>query len=410
MVKYNVPVASGATSVDVEITVNVPTSPPVPPVPPAPVNDPVGKTITAGVGSIKLGNDVWTVAEISSNNNGIFKNGVYASGAFVTSLTYTQSPKLFEHDTSGYGKWAGNGFEWGKVEGPVSPPVPPTPPVPPVPPSPPVGNDGRSRAGLNAPLRALPSGFSQVWIDEFNGTDVDPTRWTKNTLSGPNSYLNQPRFAPERVKCEGGRLVLDCIRSPDGIIVSGGVTSANKVMYQPVNTYWEARIMYGSNAGGCRSSFWMVPVNFVWPNGELDCVEGGYNGVLTSIHNTGIGVGYSGEGWKSDNLINFNTPAPAGVDLSDTFHDYAIQIDPDAVTWYFDGQKVLRVVKGSNYFAVANWVATRQMLLQHFINPGPVPGNPGRSKIPADFSGDYPANLPPPKAMEVAHVRIARRG
>jgi beta-glucanase (GH16 family) len=87
---------------------------------------------------------------------------------------------------------------------------------------------------------------------------------------------------------------------------------------------------------GFWPAFWLLPENGQWPP-ELDIMENlGQNtsSVYTTVHSNTISGGYTAQ----QDPINDTTQA----------HTYAVDWEPDYVTWYIDGKQVDKVATPSD--------------------------------------------------------------
>lgn len=203
------------------------------------------------------------------------------------------------------------------------------------------------------PVPELP-GWKLVWNDEFNGpagTPPNPAVWgheigdgTANGNKGwGNNELEYYTGSPENAAHDGaGNLVitarqvdpatanLNCYYGPCQY-TSARLLTANKVDFKYGRI--EARIKVPGGAG-LWPAFWALGTNIGqvgWPqSGEIDIMEtvGRLpNRLFGTIH----GPGYSGEHGFGKTI---DLPQP----LSNDFHTYAIEWQPDKIVWYFDNQ------------------------------------------------------------------------
>lgn len=196
-----------------------------------------------------------------------------------------------------------------------------------------------------------PTGWSLVWSDEFDapaGTLPNPAYWTYEIGDGTangipgwgNSELQYYTNSPENAATDGhGNLVIT-VKAADGSLqcyygpceyTSARLLSKerNEFAYGRI----EARIQVPSGGPGLWPAFWSLGTDIDrvgWPQtGEIDIME--YvsrlpNEIFGTIH----GPGYSG-GASFGNLYTFGEP------VSNTFHTFAIEWQPDRIEWYVDG-------------------------------------------------------------------------
>lgn len=240
--------------------------PPPPPPPPAWSESLVGTVILPGGGSIvdKFGNK-WAIKYRGnggpSTDNGLFRNDVYVTGAFVTKVTYEASMTFLE-ETTAYGTWRKLANEAGaivKYENVTQPAPPPPPSVPPAPPS--TSNQYR------------PPGFTVVFRDEFDGFRSD--LWNYIT---PALYNNDRRMGGQPMVSFANSVMTVSAKNMGTHYLTGGLTSKGKWNFRGAGRkYFAARIKtLGINgAGGWlggHTGFW----SYATDNGggrEMDFLE-----------------------------------------------------------------------------------------------------------------------------------------
>lgn len=192
-------------------------------------------------------------------------------------------------------------------------------------------------ASLIALAMAAPPEMKLLWADEFDGPALDAAKWTVevNADGGGNNELQYYTARPENVRVEGGELVITTRKEryvgADGKLrdyTSGRVNTAGK--FAPQFGRIEAR-MKVPLAHGMWPAFWMLGADIDrrgWPGcGEIDIMEafGNEPGVLYgTIH----GDGFSGAaGLASTHVYKL-----------EGYHVYAVDWDPDGITWSVDGK------------------------------------------------------------------------
>ncbi len=237
-----------------------------------------------------------------------------------------------------------------------------------------------STSQITAP--AGPPGSASDWVltfaDEFNGTTLDRTKWATEygfdtdcvvdhpPPPGTTTYCNRSNndekewYADEVPLVENGVLKLrarrECLSAsaPENYppyscanfpYLSGMISTHDK--FAQLYGYFEARLKILDGAG-FWPAFWLIPqlpptpdpaVEFFWPP-EIDILEGRgqephmvymnqhYSGVYpvpgSKLNNWSYGGAISG--WYS-----------ATSSLTNTFHTYGVDWQPDRVTWYIDG-------------------------------------------------------------------------
>jgi beta-glucanase (GH16 family) len=182
--------------------------------------------------------------------------------------------------------------------------------------------------------------MANVTLDEeFNslGNPWQPTYpWSPNGWAAGDmgSFLPNPALLPpdaNPISVDNGNLVLTDMPKPSDVSsdqigglsrIGGQVLTENQ--FSQTYGYFEARIQMPAGAGE-GAAFWLLSQGGSWPP-ELDVAEMiGVNPDL--LVNTLHGDGAPEPHWM-------------GVaDMTQGFHTYAVDWEPDKITWYFDGQE-----------------------------------------------------------------------
>lgn len=199
--------------------------------------------------------------------------------------------------------------------------------------------DGLSSA--SSPYQSL------VWSEEFNGTTVDPSRWTfeENGDGGGNNELQYYRAANAQIADipgEAGRgLVITAQKENYG---GKAYTSAR------LNTLGKASWTYGRiearlklpEGQGLWPAFWMLGANINqtgvgWPAcGEIDIME--MIGGAGTRDQTTYGTLHWGASVAQHQWTQGGNSYTSNAKLSSGFHVYGVEWDAGSVTWTFDGQ------------------------------------------------------------------------
>ncbi len=182
---------------------------------------------------------------------------------------------------------------------------------------------------------AQPPGWVLDWHDEFDGPQLDRTKWVAET--GGHGWGNRERQyytdRPDNLRVDGGMLVIEARREAYG---GSAYTSARiKTAGLVERTYgrYEARIRI-PRGQGIWPAFWMLgtdPGKAGWPRlGEIDIMEN-IGKEPDTVHGTVHGPGYSG-----DKAFGRPQQLEAGA-YADDFHVYAVEWEPGEIRWYRDG-------------------------------------------------------------------------
>lgn len=230
-----------------------------------------------------------------------------------------------------------------------------------------------------------PAGYELSWSDEFNGSNLDPSKWGKGYGCFDPALKTQTHYtdSPENVRVADGNLYITalysptrekwnketrkmetidrtCTRTENGkkVEYAAPFTSAmvqtkddSGVKYSIKGDFYaEARIKLPENAPSSWSSFWTTGEKGSWPgNGEIDVFES--KGWDASYLQANTHTPRSGNPSKSEQhhgqLANDGT-------TQTQFHTYGVEKTGDKITFYLDGVPSHVVnykdIKGTNPF------------------------------------------------------------
>lgn len=200
-------------------------------------------------------------------------------------------------------------------------------------------------AACGRPLRAprVPApepprpGYALIWHDEFDGTALDPTRWT--AYAGAR---RDARNSPDAIAVAGG-IVTITTWTEGGVHFTGFFDTAGKFL----TTYgwFEARIRFES-APGEWGAFWLSSPTIGRPVGdpgtagtEIDVVE--HRATDTSgadISNSyGINLHWDGYGTDHKHAGGHGAPPAGAASLQGGWHTYAMLWTRAGYTFFLDG-------------------------------------------------------------------------
>ncbi len=251
-----------------------------------------------------------------------------------------------------------------------------------------------------------PSGWSMVWSDEFDkpaGTPPNPAYWSYEIGDGAinrlvgwgNSELQYYTSSTDNSATDGNGNLVITVKEADGSLVCWygpcEYTSARLIsQYKAEFAYGriESRIQVPSGGDGLWPAFWSLGTDIGevgWPQtGEIDIME--YvsrlpNEIFGTIH----GPGYSG-GNAFGNVWDFGGP------VSDDYHTFAIEWQPDLIEWYVDD--ILYHTATPTDVAPNEWVFNDPVFLIFNMAIG---GN---------FGGPVGDDLNFPQEMKIDYVRV----
>jgi Carbohydrate binding module (family 6)/Glycosyl hydrolases family 16 len=214
---------------------------------------------------------------------------------------------------------------------------------------------GRSAHASTAPA---PSGWTQVWADDFNGpagTLPSATNWRFD--QGPGSgygtgEVETTTDSTRNVSLDGkGDLAITPVRDSSGHWTSGRIESQRDDFQPPpggtllVQSRIQLPAVTGAAAAGYWPAFWMLgsPMRSggSWPgSGEFDVLEdvNGQNLAYGTLH---CGVG-SGGPCKETTGLGGKTACPTTA-CAGNWHTYSFEWDrstsPQQLRWYVDGKQ-----------------------------------------------------------------------
>ena len=180
-------------------------------------------------------------------------------------------------------------------------------------------------------------GYSQVWSDEFDGSEVDENNWGYD-IGGSGWGNNELEFYTNRnAYLTDGNLVIRANKENYG----GREYTSSRLKTQSKQTVNYGRIDIRAvmpQGQGIWPALWMLGSNFPtvgWPHsGEIDIMEMiGGNGRENTVHVTAHWYNQS-----SDQNASYggNYGLPSGETLSTNFHVFSIDWDSTSITWYLD--------------------------------------------------------------------------
>ena len=194
------------------------------------------------------------------------------------------------------------------------------------------------------PVPAAPGPWHPVFADDFTGTELNASRWTRCydwNLNGCTNAGNHETewYLPGQVTVGDGLLNLTAQRrgtvGSDGVDYPwrSGMVSTGRDSWDATPRhvftygYFAARIKVPAGAG-FFPAFWLMPASRHTPP-ELDVVEfiGGSRTAILTVHWTGPGGKDLHEGK--------HVRGPA--DFSAGYHVYALDWEKGSLTWYIDG-------------------------------------------------------------------------
>ena len=204
-------------------------------------------------------------------------------------------------------------------------------------------------AGQETEAQREPITYNLVWSDEFDGEEIDTTKWDFQYGTG-NLYgvqfwgNNEEQYytsREENARVEDGKLLITAIKEEErfkGMQYTSArmrtITNTGEVLYATTYGKIEARIKLPAG-DGIWPAFWMLPADQTaygaWAaSGEIDIME--VRGRLPRVVN---GTLHYGGAWPSNTYTNESYELPEDMDVTQ-FHNYSIEWEPDEIRWYVD--------------------------------------------------------------------------
>ncbi|MBM7580299.1 carbohydrate binding domain-containing protein [Jeotgalibacillus terrae] len=253
------------------------------------------------------------------------------------------------------------------------------------------------------------SPWSLVWHDEFNGTEIDRSKWMfeiGNGFTDANGTFvsgwgnNEKQYytdRPENARTEDGQLVITALEEEyEGF----SYTSARlKTKGLFAKTYGKFEMKASLPTGkGYWPAFWMLPEEDRYggwaASGEIDILE-----AKGSQPHHAIGTIHYGETWPNNKYTGAEYTFPDGSTIADE-HVYAVEWEPGEIRWYVDG--VLTQTQN-------NWYSKEQNAAANHTYPAPF-DQPFHMllnlAIGGNFDGDPTEETMFPQSMNVDYVRV----
>ena len=202
-----------------------------------------------------------------------------------------------------------------------------------------------------------------VWEDDFDGTDLDLTKWMHEYGTGSQYNMwgwgngEKQYYQSQNTTLSNGVATIEVKEEPSGIIDSWGATSyysSSKISTKGIFDFRYGKVearMKTIDGQGFWPAFWMLPIDGDWPcDGEIDIMEqwgGNYftNGTTGAAH-----LGTCPYSQSSHFYQNFSTYISSGS-YADEFHKYSVIWKEDTITWFVDDNEIFSI-DPSSYWSV----------------------------------------------------------
>lgn len=246
-----------------------------------------------------------------------------------------------------------------------------------------------------------------VWADEFDGTELDTSKWSY--MIGNGQIYGLPGWGNNELQyytsvndtVSGGELTMSA--RDDGFggynYTSTRIRSINQGDFTYGRFEMRAKLPTGQ---GMWPAFWMLPTDSsiygTWAaSGEIDIMES-----IGSQPDRILGTLHYG-GSFPNNRFSGNTKTLANGEAVNGFHTYAVEWQADEIRWYIDDE--LYSVQNAWFSSAGEFPAPFDVDFHMLLNlavGGNLPGNPdGTTSFPQEYVIDYvrvyelPPNAPP---------------
>jgi beta-glucanase (GH16 family) len=229
------------------------------------------------------------------------------------------------------------------------------------------------------PTAPIGPGFELAFAEEFDGEQLDVTRWKSGMPWGNHTLGEAAMYRPSALSVADGVLAMTATQQQAGgrPYTSGAINSDG--LYQFTCGYAEVRAKI-PRGRGLWPAFWLLSTG-PGTTGEIDVFEVlGHEperAHMTLHLESGLEKSEEGTSW-------------VGPDLSVAFHTYAVDWEPEHIVWYVDG--VERFRSKSN-------VPIRPMCLIADLAVGG----------PTSWPGPPDAQTPLPSKLEIDYIRVFQR-
>ncbi len=245
-----------------------------------------------------------------------------------------------------------------------------------------------------------PEGYTLVWYDEFNGAEIDPTKWEHevNADGGGNDELQYYTDRALNSYIDDSVLVIRALKEtytgPGGTrnYTSARLRTKNKGDWRYGRFEIRAKLPYGQ---GLWPAIWMLPTDWLYggwaASGEIDIME-----LLGQEPEKVYGTLHYG-GQYPNNVYTGDSYELSTGNFASAFHVFALEWDSTQIRWYVDG--LLYETQSSWYSAGNDFPAPfnkRFHLILNVAVGGNWPGNP-------DNTTSFP------QKMEVDYIRVYQK-
>jgi beta-glucanase (GH16 family) len=180
--------------------------------------------------------------------------------------------------------------------------------------------------------KSTPTNRALTFDDEFNGTELDLSRWTPHDPEGRARDRQLQSYSAEAISVGNGQLHIVARRAANGYV--SGIVSTFGIFAQ---AYGRFEIRLRAPAGqGLRPGFLLLPVPLA-PLPEI--------AVFETTGNAPSKVFFANR-WGTEQTERSFGDSFTGPDLSGGFHTVSIEWERDRIAWFIDGKKTFESIDG----------------------------------------------------------------
>lgn len=271
---------------------------------------------------------------------------------------------------------------------------------------------------IGTPSNPAIDGMTLVWQDEFNGTQLDPSKWSYETgyyiSDDPNSWgwgnaeLEHYTNSEQNVFVQNGVLNIRALNEPKSFpqdpsryaqYSSGKINTKDHFTFQYGRVDFRAKLPTGN---GIWPALWMLPEDSVYgawaASGEIDVME-----AKGRLPGTTSGAVHFGGQWPVNRYLAGEYYFPEGQTFANDYHVYTLIWEEDNFKWYVDGKFFFKVTRDQWYSVAAP------------NNPNAPFDQPFYIIMNLAIGGHFDGGLAPspsdiPATMQVDYVRVYNAG
>ncbi len=271
---------------------------------------------------------------------------------------------------------------------------------------------------IGTPTDPAIEGMTLIWQDEFNGTQLDTSKWSYETgyyiNDDPNSWgwgnaeLAHYTDSAQNTFLEDGKLNIRVLNDPKSfpqdpsryaLYSSGKINTKDHFSFQYGRVDIRAKLPTGN---GIWPAFWMLPTDSVYgawaASGEIDIMEA--KGRLPGM--TSGAIHFGGQ-WPVNRFIAGDYHFPEGDTFANDYHVYSMVWEEDNFKWYVNGEFFFKISRDQWYSVAAP------------NNPNAPFDQPFYLIMNLAVGGYFDGGLSPdpsdiPATMQVDYVRVYKEG